>query len=171
MQILYEAPFIAVALLAFFICVLFPKGRKYAFPTSGATFAFYLGALVGFLLMIFIALHVKHPATFWFAISSITGGLTSSVIAVIAMRLIFCRLTKDALRWVVAFGCLVHLLGLTVITLSAFLYPIYRSLSNLSLALLFVTLPLSVSIYATVLLTRRSEQFRPSRGNCNDVSE
>jgi len=157
MQILYAALFIALALLAFTICVLVPKWRKYAFPISGGVFAFALGALIGFLLMIFITdwvIHAKHPATFWFAVSLL--------IAAFAIRLILSRLPREILRWIVAVGSLGHLLVLAIITLSGSLYPLHLSLSGRFLIILFVTLPLPVSLYPTVVLTRKSEQFRPN---------
>ena len=165
MQILYAAPFIALALIAFTICVLVPKGRKYAFLVSGGVFAFALGALLGFLLMIFITdwvIHAKHPATSWFVVSFAVVGVASSLIAVFVIRLILSQLPKEILRWIVAFGSLGHLLVLAAITLSGSLYPLHLSLSGRSLAILFITLPLLVSLYPTIVLTRKSEQFRPN---------
>jgi MFS family permease len=165
MQILYAAPFVALALIAFTICVLVPKGRKYAFLISGGVFAFALGALLGFLLMIFITdwvIHAKHPATSWFVVSFVVVGVTASLIAAFAIRLILSRLPEEILRWIVAFGSLGHLLILAAITLSGSLYPLHLSLSGRSLAILFVTLPLLVSLYPTIVLTRKSEQFRPN---------
>jgi hypothetical protein len=163
MQILYAAPFIALALLAFTICVVAPKGRQYAFPISGGVLAFALGALIGFLLMIFITdwvIHAKHQATFWFVVSFIVGGAISSLLAALTIRLILSRLSEEILRWIVAFGSFGHLLVLAVIGLSGSLYLLHLSLSDRSLAILFVTFPLFVSLYPTVVLTRKSEQFR-----------
>jgi MFS family permease len=165
MQILYAAPFVALALIAFTICVLVPKGRKYAFLISGGVFAFALGALLGFLLMIFITdwvIHAKHPATSWFVVSFVVVGVIASLIAAFAIRLILSRLPEEILRWIVAFGSLGHLLVLAAITLSGSLYPLHLSLSGRSLAILFVTVPLLVSLYPTIVLTRKSEQFRPN---------
>jgi MFS family permease len=164
MQILYAAPFIALALLAFALCVFVPKGRKYAFQISGGVLAFALGALIGFLIMIFITdwvIHAKHPATFWFAISFLVGGVISALTAAAVIRVVLSRLPEEVLRWIVAFGSLGHLLVLTIITLSGSLYLIHPSLSNRSLITLFATIPLLISLYPTVVLTRKSEQFRP----------
>ena len=165
MQILYAAPFITIALIAFTICILIPSGRKYAFVFSGATFAFALGALIGFLLMIFITdwvIHAKQPATFWFAISFVAGGLIASITAARVIQLILSRLPMEFFRFVVAFGCLGHLLVLAVIILSGCLYLMHLGVSGPLLAILFATLPLLASLYPTILLTRRSEEFRPS---------
>ena len=165
MQILYAAPFIALALLAFTICVLVPKGRKDAFPISGGIFAFALGALIGFILMNLITdrvFHAKHLATFWFAGSFIVSGATSSLVAAFVIRQVLNQLPQELLRWAVAFGSLGHLLVLAVIALLGSLYPLHLSLPDRTLAVLFVALPLLVSLYPTIVLTRKSEQFRPN---------
>jgi hypothetical protein len=164
MQILYAAPFIALALVTFIFCVVIPRTRSFAFPISGGVLAFGIGALLGFLLMIFITdwmIHAKHTATFWFAISFSFGGVISSLFAFFGIRFVLSRLSKNILRWSVAIGCLGHLLALTVITLSGCLYPFRPTLSDRTLAILFATLPVVVSVYLTIFLTRRSEEFRP----------
>jgi hypothetical protein len=165
MQILYAAPFIAIVLLAFTICVLVPKGRKYAFPLSGAVLAFAVGAPIGFILTGLITdrvFHIGRPATFWFATSFILAGVTSSLVAAFLIRLVLSRLPQRPLRWAVAFGSLGHFLILAGIALLGSLYPLHLRLPDRTLAILFLTLPLLVTLYPTIVLTRKSEQFRPN---------
>jgi hypothetical protein len=163
MQIMYAAPFLLTAGIAFIVLSSVPRLRRWAITVPTGVVAFGPGALAAFLVAALIADKVLgyHGAANWtFAVFYVLGGIAAAIVAAFLARHAMPFLGNPLRRAAIAIAafCSYYVVLLGIRIASASIFPKLEPLGWLIPATIGI-----ISAAAAWLLARQVHEFFPGR--------
>jgi hypothetical protein len=158
MQILYAAPFLVLAAVSFFVCASIPRLRTYALVIPVGFLTFGVGALIAYFIFALIMekFGYKGPATWFYLIPYVAGGLLTAVVCTTAYKGVVAVLPLWIIRTGLLIGsiCSALVLG-SVINIASISYiPSAKPLWAWSVIAL-------ITLYVTASVVCHAALFRP----------